>query len=335
MATIKDVAKLAGVSVGTVSNVLNGRAGVSEKRAKKVWDAIARLEFHQNHAAKSLRTGTTQTLGLIIPDIVNPYYPEIARGVEDRAAEQGYNVLICNSDRITAKEQSCMEQLIARGVDGIIDVKPSLSADQIYRYSEDRPIVLVDSYYESRDNVSSIKLDFREVLLAAYNKAYDMGHRHFAYIGGGLSSMNDIKRFETFTEFVREAGLPENQVQVFMGSFSGEYGSLIVSQMVNSHVFPTIIFCASDIIAIGVLNSLMRNGVSVPDEVSVVGFDNIWASDLTTPRLTTIDVPKHELGVEAAAALLNKLNGGSEEPARETVPVSFLQRESMAACRLN
>lgn len=330
MATMKDVAKLAGVSVGTVSNVLNGRSVVSEKRQKLVRDAIEQLGFYQNQAAKTLRTGITNTIGLIIPDIDNPYYPQIARGVEDCASEYNYNVLICNSDRIAGVEKNCMEKLLARGVDGVIDVKPALPQETLFGFADACPIVLIDSYYNEQKNVSCINIDFHDDLLKVYQQAFDMGHSRFAYIGGGLTSLNDLKRFETFNEFVRNNGFQENQVQVFMGPFTGEFGSMIASRMINSNVLPTIIFCASDIIAIGVLDSLTRNGIRVPEDISVVGFDNIWASAVTRPRLTTIDVPKHDLGYLAAKKLFGKLLNEETDCTSSALTVSLLLRETFS-----
>lgn len=305
MPTIRDVAKYAGVSFGTVSNVLNRLPSVSEENRLKVENAIAQLGYRRNQAASQLRSNRSNTIGLVIPDITNPFYPEVARGVDDMARAANFNMFLCNKDRSDQKENDAVEALLEKNVDGIVLVKPRLSGEKINAIARQCPMVLVDAD-PKLFSCDVVNVDDYTGMAAAVRRCAEMGHRRIAFIAGLQDSYSSQRRLNAFQETARQMGLPVPDEYVGKGDFTIESGRRILRQLMSLPTPPTAIIAANDMMALGGISAAHEMGLSVPKDLSIVGYDDIQSVQLSHPRLTTIWHPKYELG-QAVMQLLCEL----------------------------
>ena len=207
MATIKDVARVAGVSLGTVSNVLNGKNNVRPGNKRKVYDAMKEVGFHYNMTASALRTKTTKNIGLIIPSITNPYYPELARGVEDAARREGLTVFLCNDDRDTEKERAYIKALLSKGVDGIILLKPRLEYGELLDVKERTSLVLGDASIDIRNEFHVVNADDVQGVICAMNFLGQNGHKQIAMITGMMESYSSQCRLDAYKRYLESRKL--------------------------------------------------------------------------------------------------------------------------------
>lgn len=312
MPTMKDVAKRAGVSLGTVSNALNGRASVSEENRKKVMDAVETLNYRPNFIARNLKTNTTKSLGLVIPDISNPYYPELARGVEDTARKFGYSVLLCNNDRSQSKEREYVRILLEKKMDGIILVKPRLEAEEIAETQKLCPLVLVDADYDLRMNIDSIDVDDENAILDALALLYDYHHRRIAFIRGLSDSKSSRKRQEAYRRFLKDKNLPYNEDLVVSGDYNWISGYNCTVELLRGIRPPTAIIAANDLMAIGAMKAVYERGLRIPDDISVLGYDDIEMASVSMPPLTTVRQPKYEIGALSVETMLKRLESKND-----------------------
>lgn len=305
MATIKDVARAAGVSLGTVSNVLNGKESVKQESRERVRQAIRELGFQYNMTASALRTRATKNVGLVIPTIVNPYYPELARGTEDAVRKAGCTLFLCNSDRELDKERQYVNALLSRGADGLILVKTGLGEDELRQLSEKISLVLVD-YQEKREkgfyivNVNDTA-GIRQGMCLLRQK----GHERIAFISGQIDSYSSECRIEAYKNCLSEWGIQYRPGYVAMGDYSWNSGYVSARKFMALDEPPTAIFASNDIMAIGVIKAAVEMGIRIPEQLSVIGYDDIEMSNLCAPALTTIHQPKYQIGVEAARLLIS------------------------------
>jgi LacI family transcriptional regulator len=327
-ASIKDVSREAGVSISTVSHVLNGTRYVSEDLKKRVESAISSLDYRHNGLARSLRTRQSYAIGLVIPDVTNPYYPQIARGVQDAAAEAGYWVFLCNSDRRPDTEVRLLGALEQRRVDGIIldaSGPDPLLLEALRRASV--PVVLVGSRIDEPD------MDVVTVAphggAEAVRHLVGQGHRRIALIAGpaaipapSTGSNERPAKAGGYLAALGEAGITTDTSLMVQADYSREGGRLAMQRLLSLPQPPTAVFAGNDLMAIGALIAVRDAGLRVPQDVAIVGYDDIPEATTTSPALTTVAVPKYEMGRAAAEVLLDRLRfqrAASEDGASELV----------------
>jgi DNA-binding LacI/PurR family transcriptional regulator len=335
--TIKDVAKLAGVSLGTVSNVVNGLGSVKKENREKVLKAMEELKYIPNLTAQTLKTNKSKTLGLILPTIANPFYPAVAKGIEDIANRMGYTVVLCNSDRGTVKEEQYIEMLISTRAAGVIIIKSRLTEEQLNYYSGKISITLVDSRAEMTGNLDRIDMieaeNYEGSFKAVEYLQYNLNHSKIAYISGDLSAKSDFDRLNGYKDAMKAGGIELNEKYIKKGDFKWESGYDHAIELLTMKDKPTAICCGNDMTAVGVMKAARKLEIDVPRELSVIGFDDIDLCELTMPPLTTVKHPKYEQGEKAARVLLDKIKNKENHMVKNYVLSTELKvRESTAKC---
>lgn len=332
MATIYDVARAAGVSTSTVSHVLNGTRYVSDDTKQRVHLAVEQLRYRPNSLARGLVRQETQTIALIVADNVNPFFAELARAVEDYGFETGYNVILCNSDRNTSKELAYLDMLISKRVDGIVYTTMSTHLDQLHMLLDNKiPFVTFEREYEQ---VDAILLDNVEAGYTATKHLLDLGHRRIACICGPDAQTRSNARMLGYEKALTEAGIDLNPDLIQAGTWTSPSGQQCTKNLFELPSPPTAIFAGNDMMAIGALTFLHEWGVRVPEDVSVVGFDNIALSAYACPPLTTIATPIAEVGQRLCQLLLDRISGQlPPEPQRVIVRSNLVLRQSTARYR--
>jgi len=324
---IKDVAKMAGVSPALVSLALNDRPYVSKKAKEKIFAAIEELGYRPNIVARSLRKKKTGIIGLILSDITNPFFPEIARGVEERAREYGFNVILCNTDADPSQEKDYIDILLSRQVDGLI-ITSARSSGDLYLYArENCPIVLVnrDPFpgkfdFVGIDNISSAKM--------AVDHLIKLGHKRIAFIEGEPASPASFGRYEGYKRALKEAGLSplKNYVRVGYLRYDGGYDAM--SSFLKETHPPTAVFCANDMMALGAINACLDKGLRIPQDIAVVGFDDMWVASLENIQLTTIRQPRYEMGARAVELMIERIEGKRNKVKRIILPAKLVVRKT-------
>ncbi len=318
--TLRDIAKLTGVSAATVSYVLNGKGSVGANVQKRVRETAKQLGYRANHVAKATRTGQTLSMGLILPDLKNPFFPQLAQTVQGAARRAGYAVFLVDSEGSVEVEQESAEDLIRRGVEGIIWC-PATERDSLAEYRDDVPIVVVDRPLPNYDTISS---DYHAGggLLAEHLLSY--GHKRIGMVVGPQSLSSARQRRDGFVEHLGGQAVVAWEVE---NPFS-----IDLSEQTHRHLREldvTAIVCGNDFIAIGVIRALHELGCRVPQDVSVVGFDDIpWAA-FSIPALTTVRQPFSALGREAAALLIRRIMGDESPLATLALDMRLVPRGSL------
>lgn len=333
--TMKDVAREAGVSLGTVSNVLNNKSSVLSKNRDKVLDAVKRLNFRSNLVARTLKTKSSRDIGLIIPNINNPFYPELARGVEDAANSAGFTVLLCNDDRDAKKERAYIKSLVAKNVCGIILVKPQIPLAEVDEIAELMAVVLVDVGAPLGSSYNVVNVDDRGGIARGMEFLRRHGHTRIAFVRGPNDSLSSQDRAAAYRAFLREKKLPVRREYMFMGDYSWQSGGEAVRMLMALPEPPTAIMTANDLMAIGCMREAQKMGLDVPGDVSVIGYDNLDLTNLCSPPLTTINQPKYEMGAKSVEFLLHCLgNDGTAAGRKAVLPTEVIERESVAPARI-
>ena len=331
MPTIQDVAKKAGVSVGTVSNVLNELQSVSEINKKNVNRAILELGYRRNDAASQLRSNISNTIGFIIPDITNPFYPEIMRGVDDTARKEGYNVFLCNKDRSISAEDNAIEAMLRKNVDGIIIMKPRVSQEKVEEIKSNCAVVLIDTD-PNLVSCDVVNVSDYEGMTHNVQTAINGGHHRIAFISGLDGTLSSQSRLNAFNDTMAQFNIPERKEYFFNGDFSVECGMEAFKAFMALPEPPTVILTSNDQMAKGAIIMANTMGVKIPDYVSIIGYDDIYDAKWTQPALTTNWHPKYDLGVSAAQLLFKRIAQGhkNEHSGREVIMMStvFKTRDS-------
>lgn len=331
---MRDVAREAQVSLGTVSNVLNNVSTVTEENRKKVLEAIKGLKYRPNTAARVLKTNISKSIGLVIPDITNPYYPDLARGVEDIARKHGYTIFLCNDDRNSLKEKNYIDALISKNVDGIILVKPKQSCEEIEDIQKRCNVVLVDADDVTGYKCNLINVDDYSGAMQAMNLLYEYGHRKIAFVSGQLESMSSIRRQEAYINFLKSKNIEIDESFIKKGQYDWHSGYKSAIELFGQKNRPTAIFAANDLMAIGAMKAAREKGVSVPGDMSIIGYDDIDMASLCTPQLTTVKQPKYETGMISMEMLIASLEPSTSEKAKDrqvvTLRTEVIVRDSVA-----
>ena len=312
--SIKDVAARAGVSVGTVSNVLNRPELVAEETRARVLFAIGALGFVRNEPARQLRAGRSRTIGLLVLDAANPFFADVSRGAEEAAAEAGLAVILCNSGQDAAKETSYLNLMAEQRVQGLLLTPVAADPDRLARLVErGMPVVLLDRRADG-DGMCSVSVDDVSGGELALSHLLEMGHERVAFIGGPTSIAQVSDRLQGARNALTRAGRdPESLVCMATQSMTvaagREAGERLGGLPVNRR--PTAAFCANDLIALGLLQEMIRQGLDVPNDVAIVGYDDIEFAAAAAVPLTSVRQPRHLLGRTAAELLLEETQGGS------------------------
>ncbi|MFM1654666.1 LacI family DNA-binding transcriptional regulator [Brevibacillus sp. B_LB10_24] len=325
MATIRDVAKLAGVSVATVSRVINKNGYVNKETEQKVTRAIEHLRYEPNAVARGLAGKQTGTIALVLPDISNPFFPEVARAVEDMAQSHGYTVILCNSDDQGSKEKLYIEVLKKKYIDGIIFASNTLEQDDVERLGK-VPLVVLDRAPMS--NICSvIRSKNQEGAKLAVKHLQEVGCKKIAHIYGPQELVTAKKRLSGYEEAVKEFSWFSPSLMV-PGFFRIDGGLRAVQELMSKHPDVDGIFAGNDLMAIGAIKGLNRMGIRVPKDVAVCGFDGIGLTEVTEPELTTIAQPIYDMGALATRVLIEKIVTGTEEIKLYELDVTLVQRDS-------
>lgn len=309
--TIKEIAKLADVSIATVSKVVNNKdEKISAATRERVLAIIKETGYVPNRVASSMVTKKTNTLGLLIPDIANPFFPELARGAEDLANKMGYTLILCNSDNRMEKEDAYLEMLQEKMVDGIIFVASSRRIELSSALQRVKvPVITVDREIPGLMVQAMITVDNESGAFEAVNHMIDGDYKKIYHISGPLTSLPARQRYAGYLRAMeaRDLELPENHL--IEGRFSSDWGMEAVTMLLERGIEFDGLFCGNDLIALGAMKCLNQNGILVPDQIGVVGFDDINMAQLTSPELTTVNQPNYDMGYKAADLLIKTIGG--------------------------
>lgn len=333
--TLADVALEAGVHIGTASRALNEstRNMVKAETARRVRDAASRLGYSPNVLAGSLRSQKTASIGVVLPDLTNPFLPPIVRGIEDVLTRHGYVALIGNTDNREKAELQLLETLRARRVDGFIIATSKLNHPIIDSIADSgTPIVLINRTTE-RDDITSVISDNASGIGAAVDHLVELGHRRIVHIAGPSNLSTARDRAKAFETSMRNNKLPIDKTDIFLcEQYSIAEGYSATKQIFATRNDITALVAANDRIALGALQALRELHISCPDEVSVVGFNDMPFADLMTPPLTTIRVNQYDVGSQAAEVLLDRLTNSRAISKTIVLPVKLIVRGSTAQC---
>jgi len=330
--TMKDVAKKAGVSISTVSHVINKTRYVEEETRKKVLDAIKELGYRPNIVARSLRKKSTNTIGLIVSNIANLFYPEVVRGIEDVLLQNKYNIILCNSDEDINKEREYIEVLYSKQVDGLI-ITPSKSTETRKNLelfiSQDIPVILVDR------RISGIETD---VVLAdnvsgtysATEYLLNLGHKRIAIITGPLDTTTGRERLEGYLKALEEHNIPIEKDLIREGNFKRDGGYERGKELLEMSNPPTAIISSNNLMTLGLISAINEKKLRIPKDISVISFDDMEWFQYFCPPLTSIYQPSYELGKNAGLLLMERLKRRRKKPKEVILPTRLIIRESCA-----
>ncbi|WP_026702145.1 LacI family DNA-binding transcriptional regulator [Salibacterium aidingense] len=323
MTTIKDVAKLADVSVATVSRVLNNNGYVNEDTKKKVVEAMEELKYKPNSVARSLFKKESNTVGLIVPDIMNPFFPELARVVEDIMNDHGYTIILCNSDENPEKEAHYLDVLKRKYVDGVLIVTNTLER----RHIADWELPLVGLDRPLGDIAPSVYSDNFQGACEAVTYLTELGCRHIAHIRGPHQITNAQQRFAGYKQMMEEAGVYREEL-VADGDYHWEAAEKAATSLLKEHPYVDGIFAGNDVMAFGVMKAAAKAGRSIPEDLQVIGFDGIHLSEMMSPGLTTMTQPMYNMGKKASELLFELIRGSDSTSDPEPFRAKLLERNS-------
>jgi LacI family transcriptional regulator len=331
MPTVQDVAQRAGVSTATVSYVLNGTRFVSDALRERVLAVVRELRYEPNAIARTLRSNRSDTLGLILPDLRNPFFTEVVRGVEEVAQARGYTVLLANSDEDPEREAKYVRVMRAKHVDGLIIAPAGGAYEELEQLVQSHfPVVLLDRDVAGL-GASAVMLDNEAAAHAAVEHLIGLGHRRVGMITGRPPISSTIERERGYRRALREAGLPFDEHLVLTGESTTEGGAAAASTLLERPSPPSALFAANNLMTIGALMAIERHGLSIPGDIALVGFDEIPWADVFRPRLTTVEQPLYELGRMAAELVLKQRSAGDHYPERVLLPGTLIVRDSTGA----
>lgn len=333
MTTIREVAEKAGVSPTTVSHVVNNTRYVSEDVRLRVELAMRELNYRPNALARSLRRGETLTLGLILPDSANPFFAEIGRAIESSAFKCGYSVILCNTENDIIKERLYTEVLENKQVDGLIFVASGEDQEAISQIlSNGLPLVVVDRDMGSLELDTVITDNYNGGILAAQH-LLSLGHRSIGCITGPSNITPSADRVTGFRAALQQSGISSDEKRFLRGDFHPASGYQSTLHLLQQTPPPTAIFACNDMMAIGAIRAATQLGLRVPQDVSIVGFDEIELTSYTTPPLTSVSQPKGEIGQLAVSLLLDRIQDPSLPPQRKILSPRLVIRESTMRCQ--
>ena len=331
---MRDVAERAGVSVTSVSHVINETRPASVELRQRVLMAMRELGYQPNLLARSLRSGKTHTVGIIVPDNANPFFAEIIRGIEDISFEHGYSLILCNSDADLDKEAHYIDVLTEKQVDGILFMAAGISTDHIRSLQQRRvPVVVVDR--EVPDvAVDMVLADNVRGGWLATQHLIDLGHKRIGCITAPKEFTLSAERLDGYRQALQAAGIPLDETLIVPGDFNFASGYRAAKQLLRLENPPTAIFSCNDLMAVGTICAAAELERPVPGELSVVGFDDIPLASYTIPPLTTVAQPNYDMGVAAATMLMERLHDPKIRSRRQMLGTTLRTRSSTASNRV-
>lgn len=323
MPSIREVAKIAGVSPATVSRVMNGTAGVSPEKQRKVLEAIERTGFVPNEVARSLFKRSAKTIGLIIPSIQNPYFTQLAGLLDEIAGREGYRLFLCSVGDDLEREKAALQMLVAMNADGVILASGN---EEIRRYlgACSVPVVALDTYFDSPHVNAYIHCDYYSGGRMAAEHLLECGCRNIVCIKGPQQFFSARKRYEGYRDVCREHGLVEQTVDC---DYDFTAGLAVTEKLLSRYPDVDGIIACNDIVAISIYKILHKKSISVPDQIQLIGFDDIDPATLVSPELSTIRQPLREMA-EQAAALILQPNADDPRGTEFVLPTALMVRET-------
>ncbi|CAM3769554.1 Ribose operon repressor [Vibrio aerogenes CECT 7868] len=332
MATMKDIAKLAGVSTSTVSHVINKTRFVSDEIADRVNQAAKSLNYTPSALARSLKMNRTRTFGMLVTTSTNPFFGEVVKGVERSCFQQGYNLILCNTEGDDQRMQSSINTLLERRVDGLILMCPTLAGEHIDAFDRfpDVPVVVMDwgAMHFTCDKIQDNSLSGGYL---ATQHLIQSGHRQIGCVTGPLNRNQALMRYQGYQKAMQDAGLEIKPEWVIESNFESDGGYAAYQQLHAQETLPSAVFVCNDMMAMGLINAATNQGVDIPEQLSVIGYDDIYIAKYMTPSLTTIHQPKYRLGTAAVEALLNRLKNQPGEPQVVHLEPELVVRDSVRA----
>ncbi|AKP78723.1 HTH-type transcriptional repressor CytR [Priestia megaterium Q3] len=329
MPTIYDVAKLSGLSKTTVSRVINNHSYVSEEKKNRVLKAMKELNYTPNPSARKLRGQVTTTIGVIVPRIINPFFSYLVDSIEQVAYKKGYHVLIFQSNEDKEKELAFLNLLKTKQVDGIIITSIENDWSLIEPFTEYGPILLCNEYVNNA-NVPIVRLNQYKGAYIGVKHLLEKGHRKIGYCTGGLFAEEgkDKDRNQGYQKALQEAGIQPDPKWIFVNQHSIEDGKQVVKKILSMEDRPTAIFTGSDEIAGGMMIEAKESGLSIPNDLAIIGFDDQPLAQMLDPKLTTIRQPIDQMGIKAMEILIDMLNDSESKVETFELPIELVVRSS-------
>lgn len=335
MSSIKDVAKKAGVSVSTVSNVINNSKHVSDELTRRINNAIVELNYEVNPVARSLKSRKTMTLGVVITSIDRIFFPQVIKGIQDAASKLGYSLTLCSSNDSFDTEESLIQMLESNWVDGIIlDSVAGMNEKSYFKklskLSKNRKFIPVISLERRLDyyGIDSVVVDNYHGGILAAQHLLKCECRKIAHITGPIDSCIVNERLKGFKDELDRNGNHELDKMLSFGDFSPLSGYLSMKELLITGAEIDGVFAANDQMAIGAIKAIKEHGFKIPEDIKVIGFDNTFVASIVEPSLTTVNVPQYRLGNTAVEALIRRIEHGSGKPVCIEMPINLIIRQS-------
>jgi LacI family transcriptional regulator len=332
--SMADVAQMAGVSKSTVSHVINETRHVEDDTKERVLEAIRRLDYRPSSIARSLVLRRTNTAGLLVSDIGNPFYHQVVFGVEDVALAHDYNVFLFNASYNLERSLKYIHSMIDKEVDGVLFMSSRMSKELVGELGRHGiPAVILDWGENDLEGTAALTVDFETGICQAAEHLVALGHEQFAHVSGPLDLWTARVRRDTFLNSLQARGIDPAGVTVVEGNLRMIGGRLALRQLLQADPRPTAVFAANDLTAVGIILEAREQGLDVPEDLSVIGLDNIGLAEQMVPALTTVALPRYEIGSQAMNMLLELLSTSEEmrderKGMRQQVSTSLIVRES-------
>lgn len=331
-ARIKDVAKAAGVSTATVSHVINNTKYVTDETRENVMRAIKQCNYYPNVHARSLASGRTDIIGLLVSDISNPFFPDLVKSIETAAFERGFSVILLNTNYDAERAADYVRRLIGLKVAGVALMTAELDPDLIQELVRKKISVVSQNFGRVGEHINNVVIDYAAGVDEAIRHLASLGHRHIVHVAGpNRLNATDVRR-DAFLNSIKKH-VPNAKTKVYEGDFKFEGGRRAASEMLSEGELPTAVFAANDMMAFGVMKEFHNAGLSIPNDVSIVGFDDIAFAELTEPPLTTVCLSRIELGRRTVEALMMNIERPSEKGVEVGIPTYLIKRASTAPPR--
>lgn len=332
MVTIREVAKLAGVSISTVSRALSGKVFVGPETKDRVMQVVKELNYQPNYMATGLKSGKSNTIGLIIPDISNLYYPKIIKSIENNAAQKGYSLLLCDSGERVEKEMEALETLKKRSVDGVIAIAATDETTHFMALQEEKiPVVMANRLFDQE--ISCITNDNRWGGYIMVRYLLEQGHKNIVCMVRNLTGQIYRERYQGCVEAFREYGITDLDSRFIIGAETIGDANRLARERLSGPNRPTAIFAVTDMMAIGIYGAAGECGLRIPQDVSVAGFDNIYISQYMFPPLTTFEQPVDQIGSRAVKSLLRQIDvkgkAAKVKVKKEIIKGEIVERDSI------
>ncbi|MBX7175109.1 MAG: LacI family transcriptional regulator [Pyrinomonadaceae bacterium] len=327
---IKDVALEAGVSTATVSHVINQTKFVTNETRQKVLDAVEKLNFYPNAHARTLASGRSNIIGLLISDISNPFFPELVKSIESEAFEQGFNIMLFNTNYDPDRAAGYVRRLIELKVAGVALMTAELEPALIDELKRKEVRAVFNDLGIVSEHISNIVLDYSAGIHEAVRHLVSLGHKRIAHIAGSSQIRSGVIRREAFVEAIDKYLPGTKEKLIFEGDFRFESGRSAAHGILGLKELPTAIVVANDMMALGAMQELKAKGIKIPQDISIIGFDDIAFASLAEPALTTVCSPRVEIGRRAIEALIQTIKIPHQQGMEIKIPTYLIVRESTA-----